>query len=438
MRGIYIAFLLASAAVPAQAQTSGDAEGSTTPSGVETPTPTPGSTVTATTGTDWADLKKQADAMKAAYDSMAAASTAQKSAIDAQASVTAAKIGTVTGQTEIKGVMTMGNYVAKGETLLLVTRSAQMASTEIAGKLKPSLKDARYAGRTVLILMGTNELATSDAIQFDIQLRSITQMLAAARASYATAKVGDVKAQEGTGQTRVVPFAAAGAAIEAITKLGSYFQVDRTFGAVELDPAPGLMANAMIEALRNTPTPAANPLVIPANFVASDVAVLTSVLDPIQIEYMVVVGEEAAAKQRAADLAKSSDIKASPAAARFVAADAAASKAMSAYEALIGALIQAPQDGKDPFGVRVIRQKKIQTALAANPLILLLGVRQAAAYYSMRSLWTFLGGPPIKAMGGVSLTYSLYESDTGNVLYAGAVGKHGGYRSIRSIEKMFR
>lgn len=428
MRKMCLALLLCSVAAPACAQATGDAEGVPAPSGTQPPT----------AGTDWSELKKQADAMKAAFDSIAAAATAQKTALDAQASVTAARIGTVTGQTEIKGVVTMGNYIAKGETLLLVTRSARLASTDIAAKLKPSLSDPRYAGRPILVLMGTNELATSDAIQFDLQVRSTKEILTTARATYANAAANDVKAMAATGQTRAINFGTAGLVIEAITKLGSYFQVNRTFGAVDVDPAPGLMANAMVEALREGPAPIVNNLVIPANFVASDATALTSALTPLQSEYMAAIGEAAAARKRAAELANGTTPQAVAAAARFVAAEAAASKAVAAYEALVGALIQAPQEGKDPFGVRVIRQKKIEAVLAGKPLILLLGVRQAAAYYSMQSLWTFLGGPPIKAMAGVSLTYSLYESDTGNVLFAGAVGKHGGYRSIRSIEKMFQ
>ena len=394
----------------------------------------------APTTTGWAAVKAEADARKAAFDAAKAASDSEKAATEAKTAAGVAKVGTVTGQSTIPGVVTMGTYGAKAEALLLVTRSTKMAAAEIAPQLVPALK--AHSTSIVLILTGTNELATPEAIQFDLQLRGVAEALRLARAYYAAADQADtprikVKEAANAGTTRIAPLAAAGAIIDELAKLGSYFQSDYSFGSVEVGDTHGLVANALVNELRGGANNVTNQIDIPRNLVASDAQALIAALDPAQTEYLAIVAEQAVGRQRAAALHKSDGVKAAAAAAIFDRADVAATLAVAAYDKLMTGLLADPVEGKEPLAVRIIRQKAIQSKLADNPLILLLNSEAAAAYYTKKNLWTFLGGPPLYTMGGVSLTYTLYENNSGAVLAAGTAGKHGGYRSVRKVEKLF-
>lgn len=403
-----------------------------------TPSPTPPPTPTAIELA--ATAKAEAEARKAAFDAATAASVSEKAAIEARTAAGLAKIGTVTGQTATTGAVTMGTYGPKAEALLLVTRSTRMAAAEIAPLLAPVLK--ANAARTVLILTGTNELATADAIRFDLQLRGVTESLKRARADFARADNADQprvtgKVVANPGGVRFAPLPAAGAIIDGLAKLGSYFQSDYTFGAVDVGQTPGLVANALVNALRNSANNVSNRIVIPSNIVASDIQPLMAALDPAQTQYLDAIGEQAFATQRAATLRKIKGEKAVEAAELYERAAATAAGAIAAYDRLMTALLADPGEGKEPLSVKIVRQKAIQAKLAANPLILLLNSEAAAAYYTKKSLWTFLVGPPLYTMGGVSLTYTLYENNGGAVLAGGTVGKHGGYQTVRKVEKLF-
>lgn len=388
-------------------------------------------------GTDWAAVKAEAEARKAAYEAMEAAAKSQEAATKAKQAATAASIDTVTGQTAITGTVTTTGFTPKAEALLLVTRSTRAAAKEIAPPLKRAL--AQRAAKKLLILTGTSELATSDAILFDLQLQELKALLALARQHYAAALQADtprIAVKPDAGGQRSAHLAAAGAVVDALSKLGSYFQSDYTFGNVDVTSTPGLVANALVTALRSDQV--ANPIVIPSNLIASDAQPLITALAPVQAEHVAVAGEQLQAKDRAAALRKTSGDKAADAAKLYDLADSTATRALAAYDRLLAALVADPSEGKEALAVRIIRQKAVQAQLAGDPLILLLSSKDAAAFYTRKNLWTFLGGPPLYTMGGVSLTYTLYERQSGLVLAGGTVGKHGGYRSVGAVERLFK
>ncbi len=409
-----------------------DDSGSTVPSNAGS-----GNATTTTSLDELAKLKALEEARKATFDAAKAAADSRKAAVEAQTAASVAKIGTVTGQSSIQGTVTMGTYGAKAEGVLLVTRSTRLAAQEIAPTLKPALDT--YKARSVLILNGTSDLATPDAIQFDLQVHSINSAITLARAYFAQAKAVDtpqiVSKANSQGTTRAAPLAIAGALLDGVTKLGSYFMTDYSFGSVEVSTTSQLVANALVSALRQNDI--TNEIVIPANVVASDAQAVFTDLDAIQVQYLPIPAEQAEAKARFAELSKGTGPKAVQAAALYSQADAAATRATTAYEKLMTGLLADPAEGKEALVVRIVRQKTVQAKLKTAPLLLLLNSEEAAAYYTKKNLWTFLGGPPLYTMGGVSLTYTLYENNGGAILAAGTVAKHGGYRSVKAVEKLF-
>lgn len=389
---------------------------------------------------DLTKMKALEEARKAAFDAAKAASESQKAAIEAKTAAGTAKIGTVTGQTSITGAVTMGTYTAKAEALLLVTRSTRLAAQEIAPKLKQALTGRE--SQPILVLSGTADLSTGDALQFDIQLHNLRASMALVDAYYAQAKAVDsprIKVKSagagGDGSERMAPLAAAGAIVDLAAKLGSYFAADYAFGSVDLPATPLMVETAIVGSLREQGLP--NPIIIPSNFVVSDGRPLFESLSDLQSRYLKMVAEQSEAKSRSGELAKDPGAKAVSAASLYNQVDATASKVTTTYDKLMGDLAAAGTDGKEPFAVRVVRQKIIQNALGSRTLLLLLNSQEAAAFYTKKSLWTFLGGVPLYTMGGVSLTYTLYENNGGAILAAGTVGRHGGYRSVRDVEKLF-
>jgi hypothetical protein len=386
-------------------------------------------------GTDWAAAKAAAEAQTAAYTAQTAAANAQKAWIEARQSASLARIGTVAGQTAITGAVTAGTDTAKAEGLLLVTRATLAAAEPIHADLASQLASA--PGREVLILTDTNQLSAADGVLFDVQVEAVATGLRTASDLYAAASAADHidSRRNDDGGLRMAPVALAGALLDSAAKIGSYFQTDYTFGAVTVDPSPGLVAAAVVNVFRRAGSN--QTFIIPANYTATDAAPVLAALRPLQQAYVGVVGQQAAAKARAVALHASEADGAAAAAARYDMADAGAGRAIAAYEAFLTSLT-APVTDKEPLIVRVIRQKRIQDKLSTGPLVLLLNGSHAAAYYTKKNLWTFLGGPPLYTMGGVSLTYTLFDPASGQILRAGAIAKHGGYRSVRQVERLFR
>ncbi|MDP3675025.1 MAG: hypothetical protein Q8R44_08005 [Novosphingobium sp.] len=144
----------------------------------------------------------------------------------------------------------------------------------------------------------------------------------------------------------------------------------------------------------------------------------------------------AAARADALSESDSASAKASVGALR--AAIAAASAANTGSKTLIEGLSAVPSGGNAPRIVAIARQAEIAKLLNENDSARLLILKQtpASAFYTKDNLWTFFGGPPLYAMGGVSLSYAIVEPATGTVKASGVIAEHGGYRSVRRVEQL--
>ncbi|HZG09118.1 MAG TPA: hypothetical protein VEZ70_09080 [Allosphingosinicella sp.] len=382
------------------------------------------------TSDQWTQMKAQAESQTAAYNAAKASAEAQKAAIEAETAAAKAKFGGVTGQTTITGAVEGAEGSARAEAMLLVSRATVQAADGLAARVAPALK--AYPERKLLVLTDLTQLATGDAVQFEVQLGSLAKQLQAAaddcETALQTARGGSRRGSGGRERGAFIPML--GGIMDTAVKLGSYFQTDYKFGSVQVTETTNLTAAAVANALRTKGT--AQPIIIPATILASDPQPLVADLAPVQDQYARAIGLAAAAKRLAADTRQ-----ADPAgAARLDAAEARATKALTAYESFATALTTS-SEGKEAPVVRIVRQKLVRKHLASSPLVLLVTSDRAGAYYTKKNLWTFLGGPPLYTMGGVSLVYSLFDPADDNVLQSGAVTKHGGYRSVRAVEKLF-
>jgi hypothetical protein len=381
-------------------------------------------------------MKAQAEAEEAAYKAAEEAAKAKTAMIAAEVAARNAGIGTVTGQTVVGGITTPQTGTAQAEALLLYTRSTNMAAEAMFGELKNAIPSGQ-GGKHVLIITDASQLACPDAVQFDIQLHAVGTLQAAAERQYQIAREADGNLdrsdQGGGNRMMLAPLSLAGTLLDSAAKLGSYFATDYAFGNVSITAPANLTAAAVVSAFRRH---AYSPqFIMPANFGANDASEMIAALAPVQNRYAAVAGLGAAAKARAAALASGTG-PAQNVAALYQMAEAAATKATTAYETLINGLTTVTGGQEAPV-IRVIRQRLIQRELKGKALVLLISTSSAGAYYTKKNLWTFLGGPPLYTMGGISVAYALYDSETGNVLGAGAIAKHGGYRSVRAVERLF-
>jgi hypothetical protein len=413
---------------------------------------------------DAASRKAQAEAETAAYNAAAAAANAQKAAIEAQAAADKAKFGGVTGQSTLDGTVTLGADSAKAEAMLLVTRSTIQAAGKIADDLVELVESQKIdcpdgdknngnwmdaekskcyrmsaTRKDVLILNSVSELSLSDLLLYELQNSFVNKSLSSANESYQKLNDGDTAAPSTSdsngGQDRSF-FPAVGAVLDSVTKLGSYFQANYGFGGVTPDVPANLVATAVIAKMKQKGE--AKGLILPSNFMAVDLNAFSADLADLQSAYVTAVSNLAAAKTRSAQLKESKNNEDKRLAAKYDGADAALSKAIAAFDAFTTALVATQTGQTEPTISKIVKQKKIRTALNGNPLILMISSKNAAAYYTKKSLWTFLGGAPLYTMGGVAISYSIFDPESGAILKAGVVAEHGGYRSVKNVEKLFK
>lgn len=377
-----------------------------------------------------AQATAQANAQAAVYNAQAAAANANKAAIDAKTEAAKAAFGSVPGEATTPGGSTSISSTSAplAEATLLVTLAAKLAASDIARQLA-----AIIGQQEVILLTDTSQLSASDAMQFDLQVNIIKTAFAQAKqaSDQALSDEKDARKAGAGGQSHFAP-AIAGAAIDATAKLLTYFQTDYAFAGVQVTEPSNLTAGTVAAALRALPTPAT--VTIPSNLIASDAASIISDLSPLEKSYIEAAGTDAKLKA----LATSYTAKNPAVAAELGEADAQVAKATASYESFMNGLNAAPQSGSEVPIVRIVRAKMIQSHLSRpNVHILLVIDQKIAENYTKKNLWTFFGGPPLYTMGGISSVYILYNPSTGQVEAAGAIPRHGGYRSVNAVQKLF-
>jgi hypothetical protein len=387
-----------------------------------------------TGGGSESDPLAAAKAEEAYWKQVEAVHKAKTAAIEAEIAQQKKIFSAPPGQTAITGASELKAGAAKAEGLLLVTRAADLAAEGIAKNVGEGFCDKKLrtdAKCTVLLLTQLPDLSMAPVEIYEFQKAHVKNLLdTAVKANddaYDSAlRFGDDGQAGGGGRSL---FTGIGAATEFAAKLGSYFLTDYSFGEVTVTPPDRMMANAVAGALNRTRCCFYTADVLAAAQ-ASDVI---AELQALTTQYGTAIERSNRSKARAAQLAQTQP----DAAARLTAAAGLADTAAAAYKTFADGLIAQPAQG-DPLLTRILRVRAIRDKLAANPLILIISHQQAAAFYTKKNLWTFFGGPPLYTMGGVAVSYTLLDGSTRQTLAAGSVAKHGGYRSVRQVEKLFR
>ncbi|MFL6726750.1 MAG: hypothetical protein ACJ8FS_09590 [Sphingomicrobium sp.] len=350
------------------------------------------------------------------WQKVEAVAKAKKAALDAQAAEFQASLGSVTGQTTITGTVTEGTEPAKPEALLLTVDAADKAAVIIAEQVGGQLNTTKQ----LLLITSTDDLSLAQLRFYDLQRLQIDRLMvdAAARLDEATKTAGTVK--EGF----VPPIAAAGALLDAASKIGSYFMTDYKFGKVDVTLPDRTILYAV--AARLQPKLAKGGMIFIPQQLAGDAVddLVKELADP---------SAHHQALELKADAARSSAGQKPAVAAALASADAA----VKVWDTFVTALVAAPAQG-EPAIERILRQKAIKRFVDAGQPALVLSHQIAGSYYTKKNLWTFLGGPPLYTAAAVAVSYALLDGADRHIRVSGTVPVHGGYGSVNNVMNRFR
>lgn len=377
------------------------------------------------------DREAAAKAEIAYWQQVEAAAKAKTAALEAQIAEQKKIFGAIPGQTSITGASTTeGTGAAKAEAMLLVTRAADSAASAVAQNVGQGFcqRERTDPVCNVLIVKQMLDLSTAPVDLFEFQHAQLENLLSVAIQANRQA-LDTAPHATGSSNGRSL-FPAIGAGMEFASKLGSYFLTDYKFGSVEVQSPDMMVTNAVAGALNRTRC----CFFTPDGLASAEVGPLIAQLQPLATSYADVVRLSNESKVRAAQLLE----KEPAAAARLTAAAGLADAAAASYKGFVDGLVTVPTGGGEAPLTRILRARAVRDKLSASARILVLTDKVAAAYYTKKNLWTFLGGPPLYTMGGIAISYSLLDGQTRRILASGSVAKHGGYRSVDKVEKLFK
>ena len=391
-----------------------------------------------------------AKAQTAASQAQEAAAKAETARIEAEAAAARRELGLPNTPTGPTGNSNFGSNPGKSEANLLYARALSDLGEQLGQAICP--KTGSQPKPSFVLGGTTGAVELGDLVAYRIKrfvtLKSLDDAVASVDTAISQARAlkpdppRNADASDENARSIAAVLAGADAAIGSLAKLGGYFRSVYTFGEVAITPSDDMLAAALH---CNTAT-IVNPAIMPVSDLADFLSPATaaslreedslSLLTPIaRMEYLRNRAFEAAA--RADALADNKATADKQAVAVLRASITGANAAIARLQSFLDDLTAVSATATTPKIVLVARQEKMRKLLE-NQTTRMVVLRQSVggAYYTQDNLWTFLGGPPLYVMGGVSLSYSLVNPQNGQVETSGILVRHGGYRSLRNVERL--
>lgn len=394
-------------------------------------------------------LKKLADAQapkdpakEAAADAIAAAklakdmADAKKAQAESELAASKAKVGEVPSS-GIQGSVELGDKAGSMETALLASRATSQASRLIAKAVKAEITEAvdEEAGTKTIFIFPAGEPPDLKSLREFRAAREllIPEFIAAMR--------------NVTAASNESTLAAAGIALDAVTKLLGFFRSDFKVGGTELSADQGLLAEAIAGQLRSKETGDA----IPEVFVFSlyykydskaDAEFLSTELKPLDQKHA-----------EALDVQREGEVRVAALAAEAAAMTDEASKNKKAVLIQRAEILQRQIDRlKKVIGLydalrerlaaegkmeALVRQFEVSQRLAADGAFMLTAKvhKVGGSHYVEKNLWTTFGAMPYKVMGGVIVSYSLFEGKSSRLVASQLLPVHGGFESANTLQQ---
>ncbi|HAN90647.1 MAG TPA: hypothetical protein DCQ33_01020 [Nitrospira sp.] len=381
--------------------------------------------------------KAAAEAQTSAANQQKAAADAQASAIAAQQAAEKAKWGSVTGS-GLGGDVTVNTGAGNAEATLLAAWAVKEAAGEIGKRIEVANKDKK----DIVLFTGSQSPDLSHWRTFRNTLRIVSEGFDRASAAKTQADTAGKQVQKPPKAAGTESVGAAitgiGAGLDALSKIGSYFQTNYTFaGATVSNVDDDLLAVSVAGEIpsvffpnRWTPTGGEEIAALVQPLVATRQDAATSLKD-VQNQmqkYKGAAEEEKDPSNKAKLLAVASSYE------RAVDSYTAALKA---YDDMITSLVT--DKGGVALAVLVANEKWIADKMASGALGLIVRVHSAAgANYTKKNLWTFFGATPFYVMGGTVCSYVMVNGPDGRVLSAGQFPLHSGYYKVNDVEDKFK
>lgn len=391
------------------------------------------------TDPDKKKLEDQVAAAKAAKDladAAKAAADARKAEADASLAALKAQIGEVPAS-GIAGDTTLREKVGVAEAALLASKAVEEAADKMIKHLlaADTVNAVSPGTKTIILYPATDVPGFQALITYRAQIAIIEKAFAEAQAKSSDA---DTKAPKPANfKTEAVPIAAAGLALDAVTKLLGYFKSDYAVGGVDVTQNDSVLVHALAGGLTKSDKKFSvllpgiyNPEVLTNS--ASGILTKLSTLSTLKIFSLqkVDVHDQLAsqftkAAETETDAAKKKDLLEK--AQLHTTASAALKAASGIYDSFFGKLTTADDKGLVPL-TQVIRDTSVSDALENGAYLLLVKLQSSGgSYYTRKNLWTFFGGMPIFHMGGVVTSFLLLDGKSGKVLASGVIPVHGGF-----------
>jgi hypothetical protein len=322
------------------------------------------------------------------------------------------------------------------EAALLAAKAAKTAANKIAEAIK-----CKTQQKSIMLYAAGEVPNFQELIAYRVQISMVRKALTDAISSSADA---DNKVPEASvPRAAAFPMAAvAGLTLDAVNKLFGFFRADYAYGGVELKVEDTLLVQALAEIIANTNNVYLPAIYSPAALSDADSTVLNEIIsvsqlhskardnanrhDTLSLRLTEEAGSENDAERKTGLLSKASIHK--------TAAEALKSASLL-YDGIFNKLTTADVNGLAPLG-KVISEDVVAQSLQKGNLLLILKVHNSGgAYYTEKSMFTFIGGMALYHMGGIVASYVLLEGKVGNVLAAGVVPVHGGFVKAGDLQK---
>jgi hypothetical protein len=374
--------------------------------------------------------KDLADAQKAIAD-------AQKARSDADLAAFKASIGEVPA-TGRSGSVDVQGYSGELEATLLAMKAVEEAALVVADRVRNALQEnARVA------VMNATELPTFNSLiayntEVAVVRQIMTMAISAARLGEPAASEKPAAAEKPVAES-VPMLAAAGVALDATSKLLSFFQSDVSLKGVALTLEDSVAMNAVAGALTRSEGGGAKKLAVllPAVYRPAQLSGGAAFYIDHSVELTLLRGEAQtllkALEQRTAELGQSGAAETD--AEKLVRQEALASagkvvsglqSAITLMEAWHTKLAAADSKGLAAV-VNVANERAIAEQILDGHLLVVKLQKAGGGLMTKKNLWTVLGGMPLFHMGGAALSFTLIDGRSGIVQAAGVVPIHGGF-----------
>lgn len=378
--------------------------------------------------------KEKDDAVESAKSAKAIAD-AKKAQFDSELAALKAQYGEVP-DSGIKGSVELGDKAGSMETALLAAGALTTAAERTAEAIKGSLNHST----TVLIFPG-GEVPDFKALSGFRALRPT--MLN----QFTNALTASEHAKEPTTEVPLIP--AIGVAVSTVTKLLSFFASDFKIGGSELTPDSILLAEAVGGKLQKLVDPGTKIFLTgvfnPVDQKTYDDFFATE-LKPLSEQYEKVI---AAIRDRERDIASLNDKLTK------LTGDTTEDRAeklqiaeklklhQDAVEKLNGpaqayGVFMSKLTGADGGLEVLIRQFEMSSLLSkGSSYVLVVKMHKAGgSHYIEKNLWTSFGKMPFKVMGGVVVSYSLFDGKSTNLVASGVFPVHGGFHNPKELGEL--